>query len=83
MKQKEKIPFEGTDLDDPKRTVMKLSEEIIEEVQNIPAEKLRKIVLYTIASMEELYHVEDEKRALCFILKNTAKAFGEEEDCIL
>jgi hypothetical protein len=73
----EKIPYEGTNLSDPKKTIRKLSPETVEEVNNLPIEKLRMIVLYTIASIEELYHIEDERRALKFILKNSAEAFGD------
>lgn len=73
-----KIPYEETNLSDPKRTISKLSADIIEEVNTLSIEKLRMIVLYTIASMEELYHIEDEERALKFIIKNSIKAFGKE-----
>jgi hypothetical protein len=77
MKDKEKIPYEETDLSDPRTTIRKLSEEIIQEVNNLTIEELRRIVLYSIAKLEELYHVEDEKRALRFMLKNSAEAFGQ------
>lgn len=81
MKQKRKIPYESKDLSEPTEMIKKLTKEIVKEVEKIPVDKLRRVVLYTIASMEELYHIDDEKRALCFILKNVAEAFGEEEDC--
>ena len=82
MKKEGKIPFESKDLSEPTELVKKLSNEIIEEVKKLPIEKLQRVVLYTIATKEEIYHIEDEKRVLCYILKNAARAFGVEEDCV-
>ena len=81
MKSKIDIPFEEKELEDPKIAVESLLPETRKRVEELSPDKLKQIVLYTLARVKELYHIKEEDKALCFILKNTAKAFGEEELC--
>lgn len=81
MKSNVEIPYEAKELEDPHLAIQKLSPETKRRVEELSKNKLKQIVLYTLARVKELYHIKEEDKALCFILRNTAKAFGEEEAC--
>ena len=80
MNPEKSIPHLGKQLEDPRQAIKELSRSIFEQVKNITKETSEKIILYTIALMKEQFHIEDEERALCYLLKNTSEAFGEEND---
>ena len=82
MAPEKTIPHVGKQLEDPRKAIKELSRNIFEKVKNIPKEKLETLVLYTIALMKEQFHIDDEEKALCYLLKNTSEAFGEENDIV-